>query len=198
MRYLPADRYTADIRVVNDGDADFPISALPVRAGLRRLVQRRGMAWYKLSDLTAEIRAAAAASRGRIDLLHYLDGEHSAQYFPRVRRLLRTGRTRVIATYHQPAALLPQLVRRDVVQRLDAVTLVSETQRPFFHGLLPEDRIFVIPHGIDTEAFRPPAARTDEAFFRCISVGHYLRDYEAVAAVAKRFLDDESIRFDIV
>lgn len=198
VRYLPTDKYRADIRLVNDGDTDFPFAGLPVRAQLRDLVQRGGMAWYKLSDLAAEIQVAAAAATGRIDVLHYLDGEHSAQFFPRARRLLSHGRTRVIGTYHQPAALLPQLVRRDVIRQLDAVTLVSETQRQFFDGLLPPERIFVILHGIDTEAFRPMTARSDEGIFRCITVGHYLRDYATVAAVAERLRDDAGIRFDIV
>ena len=198
LRYLPTQRYRADVRMVNDGDEDFPFTALALRAPLRHLVQRKGMAWYKLSDLAAELRAGIAAAAGRIDLLHYLDGEHSAQYLPRVGRLLSRGRTRVIATYHQPAALLAGLTRRDVVRRLDAAILVSETQRPFFEGLLPRDRVVVIPHGVDAEIFRPLVGSKDEGVFRCITVGHYLRDYEAVRAVAERLRHDPGVRFDIV
>lgn len=198
LRYLPAGRYEADARLVNDGDADFPYASLAIRGPLRHLVRRKGMGWYKLSDLVAEFDAAKAAAAGRLDLLHYLDGEHSAQYLPRVGRMLSGGRTRLIATYHQPLAMLPGLVRRDVVRRLDAAILVSDSQRPFFEGLLPPDRLVVIPHGIDTDIFRPSPEAPSDGVFRCISVGHWLRDYTAVAAVAERMREDPGIRFDIV
>ena len=198
LRYLPAGRYAVEERVVNDGDEDFPVRADFIRTPLRRLVQRNGMAWYKLSDLAAETAAAAAATAGRLDLLHYLDGEHSAQYLPGRARWLSRGRTRIVATFHQPPEELEKLVRREVVRRLDAVTLVAETQRPFFEGLLPSDRIEVIPHGIDTEVFRPADGPAESGVFRCISVGHYLRDYAAVRGVAERLAHDSSVQFDVV
>ena len=198
LRYLPAGKYRVDLRVVNDGDADFPIRSAIVREGVRRVLRRNGMAWYKLSDLAAEARAAFAATRGSFDLLHYLDGEHTARYLPRARRLLGRGRPRIVATFHQPPDLLATLVRRDVVAQLDAVTLVSITQRRFFDGLLPSDRVAVIPHGIDTDFFCPAGAPVDDGSFRLITVGHHLRDYAAVGAVAKRLRDDPTIRFDVV
>ncbi len=198
LRYLPADRYRIDEALVNDGDTDFPIGKPWIRTPLRRLVQRRGMAWYQLSDLAAEARVTVLAARGRLDLLHYLDGEHSAQYFPRITRAISLGRARVVASFHQPADLLPSLVRREVVSRLDAVTLVSPAQRPFFDELLPPERIAVILHGIDTDFFRPPRKPAGDEVFRCITVGHYLRDYAAIGRVAEQVSSDRSIRFVVV
>jgi glycosyltransferase involved in cell wall biosynthesis len=198
LRFLPADRYEIDESMVNDGDEDFPITSKAVRNPLRRIVQRKGMTWYRLSDLAAETRATLLAVGGRIDLLHYLDGEHSAQYFPRLRRALALGRTRVVASFHQPADLLPTLVRSDVVARLDGVTLVSPTQRPFFEPILPPERIAVILHGIDTDFFRPGGVRPADGVFRCITVGHYLRDYQAIGRVAESMVSDPSVRFIVV
>lgn len=198
LRYLPAGEYQVDDRVVNDGDAGFPIRSAVVRRGVRRLVQRRGMAWYQLSDLAAEASTALAAARGSFDVLHYLDGEHTAQYLPGARRLLGRSRPRILATFHQPPDLLPALVRREVVARLDAVTLMSITQREFFQGLLPPERVSVIPHGVDTEFFRPASPAVEDGSFRLITVGHHLRDYAAVGAVAERLRGDPTIRFDVV
>ena len=198
LRHLPPDRYRIEEFLVNDGDEDFPLSAPGVRGLLRRLVQRKGMAWYQLSDLAAECRVTLKAATGGINLLHYLDGEHSAQYFPRWKRAGALGRTRVIGSFHQPAHLLPSLVRREVITRLDAVTLVSPTQRPFFEDLLPADRIAVILHGIDTDFFRPAQSPRGEGPFRCITVGHYLRDYDAIGRVAERLSKDPSVRFVVV
>lgn len=198
LRYLPPDQYRIDESLVNDGDEDFPLAAPWVRAPLRKLVQRKGMTWYRLSDLAAEIRVTLKAAAGQIDLLHYLDGEHSAQYFPRWKRAGFLRRTRVIASFHQPAHLLHSLVRREVVTRMDAVTLVSPTQRPFFDDLLPAEKIAVILHGVDTDFFRPRRAPRGEAPFRCLTVGHYLRDYDAIGRVAERLSKDPSIRFVVV
>ena len=193
LRYLPAGRYAVEERIVNDGDEDFPVRGAFIRNPLRRLVQQHGMAWYKLSDLAAEISVAGAAAARRIDLLHYLDGEHSAQYLPGMARRISRGRTRVVATFHQPPDELEKLVRKQVVRRLDAVTLVADIQRPFFEGLLPADRVEVIPHGIDTEVFRPASESAEAGVFRCISVGHYLRDYAAVRGIAERLAHDSSV-----
>lgn len=198
FRYLPPGKYQVDEREVNDGDAEFPIRSAVVRQGVRRLVQRRGMAWYQLSDLAAEAGTALAAARGSFDVLHYLDGEHTAQYLPIARRFLGRSRPRILATFHQPPDLLPALVRREVVGRLDGVTLMSITQRKFFEGLLPPERIVVIPHGVDTEFFCPADTSVDDGSFRLITVGHHLRDYSAVGAVADRLRGDPTIRFDVV
>ncbi len=37
-----------------------------------------------------------------------------------------------------------------VARHLDAVVLVSETQRAYFEEFLPPERIFVVHHGVDT------------------------------------------------
>jgi len=105
----------------------FPLRFAPVRNAVRRRIQGRGQPWYKLSDLAAEASAAVPWLLGRYDVIHYLDGEHTAQFLPGVPRRLRR-RGVAVATYHQPAAILPQVVVRDVVSRLDHVTVVSASQ----------------------------------------------------------------------
>lgn len=186
---------------VSDGDADFPIRNALVRAPLRRLVKRRGMPWYGLSDLWAELYAFRQARRGECDVVHYFDPEHSAQYLPTL--LARTGRTqtRIVGTFHQPPEELPGLVRRDVVGRLDHAVLVSPEQGRFFEGLLPPDRVSIIPHGIDVDFFRPgePSQPSpDRDALECLCVGHYLRDFAVLGAVARRLEGDPRLRFRVI
>ena len=192
-------------RRVTDGDDDFPLRHPALRAPLGRWVRRRAVAWYKLSDLAAELRELPGCLVGATDVVHFLDGEHGAQFLPRALRRARRlpvgglRRARVVATFHQPPELLDELLDRRVVADLDAVTLVSPTQAAWFRGLLPDDRIEVLLHGVDADFFRPavadaPAVSRDRPL-RCITVGHWLRDWEAVRRVAERLPD---VEFDVV
>jgi glycosyltransferase involved in cell wall biosynthesis len=198
LKHLGSDRFAIEQFVVSDGDADFPLSHPLIQGWLRRAVQRRGMAWYKLSDVRAEVRALRRSLTGQVDIVHYLDGEHSAQYLPLARRMVGASQPRLIATFHQPARVLPGLVRPEVVRCLDHVTVVAPAQVAFFEPFLPRERIHSILHGVDTEFFRPLPCRTGERGFACLTVGHYLRDFGTVRRVADRLADQADIRFHVV
>jgi glycosyltransferase involved in cell wall biosynthesis len=198
LKYLGSDRFAVEQCLVSDGDDDFPIQSTLIRGWLRHAVQRKGMAWYKLSDVRAEARALRRGLGRRVDIVHYLDGEHSAQFLPLVRGLARAAWPRLIATFHQPASVLPGLVRPDVVRRLDHVTVVAPAQAAFFEQFLPQTRIHSILHGIDTDFFRPPPSRGPTETLACLTVGHYLRDFGAVRRVAERLAGEPGIRFHVV
>lgn len=201
LAHLDAMQFTVDLHVASDGDGDFPIRQAAVRGMLRRLVKAGGMDWYGLSDLLAEWRAFRVANRGDVDLLHYLDGEHSAQFVPMVQRLV--PRTRLLATYHQPARVLPSLLRRSTLDSFDAITVVSPEQRSFFERYVSPARVHTILHGIDTDFFRPPqpahgAGPPAAGAFNCITVGHYLRDFATLKRTVDRLADRSDIRFHVV
>jgi glycosyltransferase involved in cell wall biosynthesis len=198
LRYLDAWRFNVDLYVAADGDRDFPIQEERLRRLVRRLIQRRGMQYYKLSDLVAEVRTLRKCVRSALDVVHYLDGEHSAQYLPRLLASVGRRRPRLVASYHQTPEFLPSLTDTSVVGRLDRVLLVSPSQVPFFEKLLPPDRIKVILHGIDTEFFRPARRPAEDGKFRCITVGHWMRDFDTVREVASRFADRPDVEFLIV
>jgi glycosyltransferase involved in cell wall biosynthesis len=198
LRHLDGSRCEARVKLVSDGDDDFPVRSAALRRLLRDRVHRRGIEYYKLSDLVAEVRALRHCLLRRVDVLHYLDGEHGAQYLPLLADRLPLGRTRLVATFHQPAPLLARLLSPEVVSRLDHVTLVSPCQAEYFRPLLPAERISVILHGIDTHFFRPGAAPRGDARLRCITVGHWLRDWQAVRAVARAFARVRDVEFHVV
>lgn len=201
LRYLDAAALDLLDRPVSDGDADFPIRSELVRAPLRRIVKARGMPWYGLSDLRAELHALRRALSGACDVIHYFDAEHTAQYLPGLLARAPRLRTRTVATFHQPPNELAKLVRRSVVERLTHVVLMSPDQRSFFEGLLPADRISVIPHGVDVDFFHPgepSRTPTDSETLQCLCVGHYLRDFRALGAVARRLSGDPRFRFRVV
>jgi len=197
-RHLDAKRYEAYLHGASDNDDDLPLPIPPVRRWLRRWVQRSGMAWYKLSDLAAELQALPGCLTNRFQIIHFLDAEHSAQYLPRLVKASRFCRTRTVATFHQPPDLLDRLVNRDALNWIDHVTVVSPSQLPFFSDFLPDDRLHVLFHGIDTAFFHPPAARNLGHRICCVTAGHWLRDWTAMHQVAAILRDEQDISFHII
>jgi glycosyltransferase involved in cell wall biosynthesis len=95
---------------------------------------------------------------------------------------------RFVATYHQPVQESRNFIlKTDAIRTLDAVILLSESQREFFEPLVGPDRIFVVPHGVDLSFFSPSRQRSKER--RIIAVGNWLRDFTTLAS-ALRILSD--------
>jgi glycosyltransferase involved in cell wall biosynthesis len=132
-----------------------------------------------------------------IDIIHYLDGEHTAQYLPLFYKKFHC-RTRIIAMYHQPPDLLNILTRKDVIRKLDAAIVVSPEQIPYFKAIMEPEKIFLILHGIDTNYFKPGAQLKADGKFRCITVGHYLRDFKVLRSVAEKLSVYHDIEFTVV
>ena len=114
----------------------------------------------------------------RRSLYHALYGDTDVWLLGYFRRL--TG-TRLVATFHEPLPQLEWFQVDRIVRNLDAAILVSESQRPYFEKLLPSERIFVHPHGVDTNFFKPAENATAEPV--CITVGAHLRYFETLSAV---------------
>lgn len=184
LRYLDPAKYRLRLQVVSDSDADLPLPTEAARNWVRRRIQRRGMPYYKLSDLAAEIKAIPSCLTGTVDVLHYLDGEHTAQYLPRLLKRSPVRHTKTLATFHQPPQLLHELVNKDVAAQLDHVALVSPVQKTFFE-YLPQERVSVLMHGIDVDFYQPASEPVPETPFRCITVGHWLRDWSTFRFVAR-------------
>ena len=198
VRHLSKDRFDVVQHGASDSDADLPAFMTPLRPWLRGLIARGGMPWYKLSDLTAELRALPVCLAHRCDIVHFLDGEHSAQFLPRWCRRSPLPAPRTVATFHQPPDVLRRLINRDLLRWFDRIVLVSPSQRPFFAGHVPEERLRVILHGVDDGFFRPAQDGNDSGRIRCITAGHWLRDWEVFEGVAKAFAGAEAVTFDVV
>jgi glycosyltransferase involved in cell wall biosynthesis len=194
-RFLDSRRYVASLHGASDDGSECGRWLYPFKPVLQRLIARGGMPWYKLSDFNAELEAFLACLRGRADIVHFLDGEHSGQYLPRMLRAARLSSVRVIASFHQPPGILNDLVDPRLLRQFDRIVLMSPSQIPYFAQHVAADRLRVILHGVDTDFFRPRAAPTAVARLRCITVGHWLRDWDVFKAVAASLPD---VSFDVV
>jgi glycosyltransferase involved in cell wall biosynthesis len=156
------------------------------------------MQWYKLSDLAAEVKAFRKCWHSKIDIIHYLDGEHSAQFLPKLRKLLGKKGPRIVATFHQPPEILNSLIRKDTIDRLDFIIVVSPEQFSYFQDFVAPGKIRLVLHGINTDYFRPGNILKEKGKFRCITVGHYLRDFRTVRKVAEALKSYKEIEFHVV
>ncbi|HLE24849.1 MAG TPA: glycosyltransferase family 4 protein [Thermodesulfobacteriota bacterium] len=197
LKYINQNSYHVDLHLSNDNDEDFPIRNRFVQRCLRYFV-RRGMQQYKLSDLTAEIKAFRKCFQNKVDIVHYLDGEHSAHYLPWLFKKWNKFTTKILATFHQPPDLLDSLIIKDVVAKLDFVTVLSPDQVAYFGELLAPDKICLIPHGVDTNFFKPRIKPKEESKFKCITVGHWLRNFKAMREVANKLVSHKNIEFHVV
>lgn len=197
VEYLSTNCHV-EMHLASDNDEDFPFKNQELRERLRRAVQKQGMQWYKLSDLTAEVKALQNSWLKRVDVIHYLDGEHSAQLLPKFYRLPRQVRPKMIATYHQPPELLDSLLDKKVISKLDLITVVSPEQVSYFENLTDAHKIRSILHGINTNYFKPGDKPKDAEKFKCITVGKYLRDFKALREVAEILSQHKNIEFYVV
>jgi glycosyltransferase involved in cell wall biosynthesis len=198
IRHINQSRYNINLQAVADNDSEFPIKNITVRDITRYLVQKRGMRWYKLSDLMGEWRELARCRHGQVDIIHYLEGEHSTQFLPPLLKKTRRVRPKVIATYHQPPELLDSLVIKPVVKQLDAIIVLSPEQALYFEKIVAPDKVHLILHGTNTNFFTPGTLAAGNGKFKCITVGNWLRDYYTVGQVAQKLIDYPDIEFLVV
>lgn len=200
LDYMDRERFQIDEQVVPTVDARYPLGNRLFRRIIKYLVRRGGTPVYGLNDLLAEAAASQQWLHGKVNILHYLDGEHSLQFLPYVFGILGFVREQpsVVATFHQPPHRLEQLISKGAIRHIDRVIVLSPDQYSYFEQYLPEERISLIMHGVDTDYFRPIPGQRADGRLRCLSVGSWLRDYDVVFEVAELLHQVEGVEFQIV
>jgi glycosyltransferase involved in cell wall biosynthesis len=143
-----------------------------------------GKAWSLLhqwpvrnqSQAFAELAADWALATSPLTTAHFLVGENHDPYLS-----LPPGKKPVIATLHMPASVLAAAPPRS--GRVDTLVLLTRREQDFFQGAWGARRTIVIPHGVDTEFFRPGAAPAAPSI---LVVGRFLRDFPLTAATIVR------------
>lgn len=173
---------------------------------LKYWVQRAGNYWYNRQSMRAELTIFKRLMTQQSEVIHLLYGENTYRYSGALSRRRKNRNNRLIATYHTPEARLQELIgNKQHLRSLDAVILMSENQRNYFADVIAPERVHFVPHGINTDYFRPcplsieRISRDQARPFRCITVGHHLRDYNLLAKVALRALQEQlDIEFVVV
>ncbi|WP_447599259.1 glycosyltransferase [Nitrospira sp. Nam80] len=198
LRHLNRQKYRSATLLVHENDSQFPVRNSRLRDWLRYRCQKHDMAWYNLSDLRAEFSILTSCIFECPDIVHYLDGEHAAQWVPRLSSLPARIRPALVVSYHQPPDVMEYAVRKETIGRFDHVIAVAPEQMDFLHRFTSPAKVSLILHGIDTEFFHPSPKEIATDKVRCISVGHNYRDYAMIRQVATKLKDNRRIEFHIV
>lgn len=149
---------------------------------------------YGLGILRIELEAGLHMMTNPGSLYHVLYGDTDLWLLNTFRQFSSAV---LVATFHEPAESLSWLKIQDVARKLDAAIIVSESQRSFFKDLLPDERIINIPHGINTEFFRPAPDLSENPIV--ITVGSHLRDFDTFSEAIDRVLEiNPQVRFKAV
>ena len=162
---------------------DGALYRLTARIGSRRLARFRACStpWYSVESLRREIAICARASLwpGRT-VFHWLYAENDLRISPSWRW---RWNNRFVASFHQPPEFLDGHVEdKSYIRGLDAVVVVAASQVDFFSRLLPRERIHLVPHGVDTEHWRPDPTVPRHMEPTFLFVGAWLRDMELTKA----------------
>ena len=158
-----------------------------------------GKAWYSPRSLKAEASILKNCLHSGKALYHFMYGEDDFRYAGWGKRINR--KMRIVSTYHQPPAIFETVVHNTKhVKSLDAIIALGSNQVPYFKDLLGTEHIFLVPHGIDTDFFRPATKFTGPKNRRtCLFVGQWLRDFQCLRNMIRIIADkDKNIFFKII
>ncbi len=114
-------------------------------------------------------------------LYHFFAGEKDLRVPPRLRPRLNN---RLVATFHLPPERLEAEVAPAAIAELDAAIATAACQVGVLSRHLPFDRIFVVPHGVDTGFWRPDPAVAKAVVPTVLTLGTC--DAAAFAAAVRR------------
>lgn len=165
---------------------------------LRFVISRPAVtSYYQLASAKLEWLAWRELRTADRSILHVLwaDSDYGMMDW-----LLDRDRITVVGTFHAPTSVLRGIIRYPHrLRKLDALILMSETQRAYFVSAgVANEKIHVIYHGIDTDVFRPAAQPPAREPFTLISVGNYLRNLPLLRDVCLALASRPDIRFRIV
>ncbi|MEE2782683.1 MAG: glycosyltransferase [Pseudomonadota bacterium] len=167
---------------------------------LRRLYLRSGSRWYGKQGLVTELIAAIKWMKSSGQIFHFVYAENG---FRNIGVLKKFRRNHIVCSYHTPPNRFAEVVLdRAHLNTIDAVIVLANESYEIFEDLLGSDRVHHIPHGIDTEFFRPalhPLVHQSKESFRCLFVGSHLRDFKMLANTARSLERDRTdIHFEII
>jgi glycosyltransferase involved in cell wall biosynthesis len=162
------------------------------------LAQRSGVRPYNYIDFYNEWAAVRDMYKNpKPTIYHVIYGDESYRYLGRMRF---NKKHKVVASFHQPPDYLRQSVRGfEYLNGLDAVIVVGSNQKTFLSTYARSEKIFFVPHGVNTEVFLPLNSTNEKNGTTVLFVGTHKRDFQTLKKVCETLLvKDSSIIFKVV
>jgi len=134
---------------------------------------------YLVPEIKQEVDLQFKSWFERKDVYHFLYGENDFRSFRPPKG------SKLFVTYHFPPNKFKEYFGKPTgLKRANGVVVVGSNQIDFFSKWFPEDRVFFIPHGVDTEFFRPRNGGLREN--KVLFVGSHLRDFDLLRRVIEK------------
>ena len=149
----------------------------------RILAQLRRTAgpWYNSMALKKELQMIPHYLFASNRIYHFLYGDDIFHYSG---YLNFRKSNKIVVTYHYPPEKFDSVVpNKNHLKKIDAVIAVSSQQVDYFSSWVQEDKIHLVPHGVDIEYFHPVMRKKKTNKRNCLFVGTHLRDYEMLKKV---------------
>lgn len=141
----------------------------------RKHSQKAGI--YNSSSVvkTIELYQVLKKHRNEKNIVHFLNGERDIRYLGFLKN--RFPNTKFVATFHKPPEVLKKTITdTTALRQLDGAIAVGANQVAFLKDWLQLELVNYIPHGVDTDFFKPnPTVKKKNTL---LFVGQHLRDFE--------------------
>lgn len=120
---------------------------------LKRLKSLKHLDLYCYEDLLAERRALSLAKKKEANVIHSLYSDEQLNLLLKPDVYLPCP---LIGTFHFIVSRMKERYlksQRESLKRLSAAIAVSTVQREFLLDILGPDKVFFVPHGVDTTVF---------------------------------------------
>jgi glycosyltransferase involved in cell wall biosynthesis len=166
---------------------------------LRRASGRIVYEWFGPEELRMDLTAARRLATARDEVVHMLYGETHHFYAGRLRGIGRRRGNRLVATFHQPPALIDELLPAPpLFEQIDHAIVLGPRAHAHLAGVVGADRVSCAFHGVDTDAWHPRPERRAQVP-TCAFVGSWFRDFDVFAEViALVHAGEPRVRFDVV
>jgi len=159
-------------------------------------IRRTAGTWYNSQALKQELQNIPAFffKSGRI--YHFLYGEDSFHYSG----YLNPRRSnKMVATFHMPPDKFREIMSGTRhLATLDAAVIVAPNQKEMFRPVIDAAKVHLIPHGVDTHFFQPPA-KGKLITKKVIFVGSHMRNFPMLRNVIQTMQrQDADLSFTVV
>lgn len=156
-----------------------------VRKIYGRIRQYNNKDWYFPASLKAELEVLRRSLFLDKSIYHFIYGDDDFRYAGWAKKINKNAR--IVSTYHQPPDIFEKVVHNKMhLKTLDAIIAVGTNQLSYFQDLAGKEKVFFVPHGIDTAFFRPPLHDHKYNGNRvCLFVGQWQRDFQCLRRVVR-------------
>ncbi len=157
------------------------------------------LAGYNYNSYVVEQKSIQENKKIKADIFHIAYLENNLGYLAQNKTVL--GSTKLIATAHQPGGWWKfHHQPTSVLSCLDGLILLSANEVDYFKQFFPEEKIFVIPHGVKTDFFKTPTvSEQSNEKIRCVFAGAWLRDIDTLIKVIRKSHERNlNVQFDLI